>query len=35
MLTFFNEILVCILEGPEDDSVRVETCCPKYIKKTQ
>ena len=20
---------ICIVEGPEDDSVRVETCCPK------
>jgi len=24
--------MICILEGPEDDSVGVETCCPKYIK---
>jgi len=23
---------ICILEGPEYDSVGVETCCPKYIK---
>ena len=19
---------ICILEGPEDDSIRIETCCP-------
>jgi hypothetical protein len=22
------------LEGPEDDSIRIETCCPNTIKKT-
>jgi len=23
---------ICILEGPEDDPVRVETCCPKQYR---
>ena len=22
---------ICIVEGPEDDSARVETCCPEYV----
>jgi len=22
------EVRICILEGPEDDSIRIETCCP-------
>jgi len=27
-------LTICILEGPEDDSVRVETCCPnKKVSK--
>jgi hypothetical protein len=24
-------VRICILEGPEDDSVRIETCCPNTI----
>ena len=23
--------MICILEGPEDDSIRIETCCPNTI----
>jgi len=23
--------MICILEGPEDDSIRLETCCPNTI----
>ena len=23
--------IICILEGPEDDSIRIETCCPSTI----
>ena len=32
----YLEMLKCAvgsLEGPEDDSVRIETCCPNAIKK--
>ena len=24
-------VRICILEGPEDDSIRIETCCPNTI----
>ena len=23
--------MICLLEGPEDDSIRIETCCPNTI----
>ena len=26
-------VRICILEGPEDDSIRIETCCPNTIMK--
>ena len=25
------QVRICILEGPEDDSIRIETCCPNTI----
>ena len=24
-------VMICNLEGPEDDSTRIETCCPTTI----
>jgi len=24
-------VKICTLEGPEDDSIRIETCCPNTI----
>ena len=27
-------VRICILEEPEDDSIRIETCCPNNIIKT-
>ena len=27
-------VRICILEGPEDDSIRIETCCPNTIINT-
>jgi len=26
---------MCTLEGPEDDSIRIETCCPNTIKNNK
>ena len=26
---------ICILEGPEDDSIGIETCCPNRIINTK
>ena len=26
-----SKVQICILEGPEDDSIRIETCCPNTI----
>ena len=25
------QVRICILERPEDDSIRIETCCPNAI----
>ena len=25
------QVRVCVLEGPEDDYIRIETCCPSTI----
>ena len=27
-----NTTRICILDGPEDDSIRIETCCPNTIR---
>ena len=27
----FGSVRICISEGPEDDSIRIETCCPNTI----
>jgi len=24
----YKDVSICFLEGPEDDSIRIETCCP-------
>jgi len=24
-------VRICMLEGPEDDSIKIETCCPNTI----
>jgi len=26
-----TEVRICILEGSEDESIRIETCCPNKI----
>jgi hypothetical protein len=28
---FFFKVRICFLEGPEVDSIRIETCCPRTI----
>jgi len=26
-----RSVRICILEGPEDDSIGIETCCPNTV----